>query len=101
MSFKDSLHRIELLLAVGLLIVLISVFSVGKLDLSESIGLPEITGFVSSDPIIQNLDLEIEQSQKFQLSTEDSFKLTSFRLDGSVEGEGYSVLLRFLASLIF
>ena len=88
MTLQEKIHRIELLLAISLFLVLAGIISINFIDFSLTPSFPEVTGFVSSDPIIQNIDLNIIQSQKFILTTINLFNLTSFRLSGSVNGQG-------------
>jgi len=83
---KDKLHRLEILLSISLLLVLFGVFSIGRLGSTTKGNL--ITAFVSSDIFTQNVDIEIDSSQSYYLSSEQEFKLTSLRLTGSVEGDG-------------
>ena len=88
---KNRWHRIELLAAVCLVLVLSGVLFI-NIDLSKISGLERsnnlITGFVSSDVVSQKVDLEIGQSQIYHLVTEDEFTLTSLRLSGSIDGPG-------------
>ncbi len=86
---KDRLHRLELLVVVSLALIVGGVFLINQTDFSSFFDSNNlVTGFVSSDVITENLDLLIEQSQDYNLDTIDSFRLTSLRLTGSVEGEG-------------
>jgi len=83
---KDKLHRLEILLSISVLLVLFGVFSIGRLGNTTKGNL--ITAFVSSDIFTQNVDIEIDRSQSYYLSSEPEFKLTSLRLTGVVEGSG-------------
>ena len=87
---KNKLHRLELLLAVSLVIVVVGVSSLRFFDFSGSKmpSLPLITGFVTSDVITQSVDLAVVQSQVFDIFVDESFVLTSLKLGGVVEGSG-------------
>lgn len=82
-------HRIELLGTISFVLVLFGIFAINQMDFSSFIGSGNlVTGYVSSDVITENINLLIEQSQEYLLSSEQSFELTSLRLSGLVEGEG-------------
>ena len=52
--------------------------------------IPKITGFVSTDLAVQALDIEIDKSQVYTLRSDsvDPIHLSTFRLSGSVIGDG-------------
>lgn len=86
---KERLHKIELLSAIGIALVLIGVLSLNYISLpSGKPTLTGVTGFVPADVISQPLNIDVTRSQEYSLSTSDSFTLTSLRLSGSVEGSG-------------
>jgi len=87
---KEKLHRLELLASISLIIVLVGVLSINNFDLSKTQGLslPSITGYVTTDTITKNTDIQITQSQIYDLSTEGNFTLNSLRIGGVVEGKG-------------
>ena len=76
----NKLTQVEVIAAV-LLILLLSLF------LFKAKG---ITGFVSYDFAIQDLDMTIDRSQSYVLTSgsEKPFDLTSFKLGGEVLGDG-------------
>jgi hypothetical protein len=76
----DKLIKIE----VGMAIVL---FLVGALAFFSG---PSITGHVASDLNTQPVDMLIDESQLFELTTAspESFHITSFRLSGKIIGNG-------------
>ena len=87
MKFKERFHRIEVLLIVSLLVVLVGIISIRVIDFSEE-GVPKFSSFVSAKPIVQDLNLELYQSQMFEFSIEEeSFRFTSLSLSGFVEGK--------------
>jgi len=79
-SIKKNFHKIEATGAiVGVLVLTLFFFSS-----------PGITGFLSLDFTIQNLNMEVDRGQSFLLtsSSEAPFYLTSFKLGGEIIGEG-------------
>ncbi len=87
MKFKERFHRIEVLLLVSLLVVVVGIISIRVIDLDNEV--PMFGGFVSVETISQDLNLEFSQSQVFDfLISEESFRFTSLRLNGFIEGEG-------------
>jgi len=84
---NNTWHRLEFLAVISLILVVGGIFFINQTDFSK---LPNnlITGYVSSDIITQKLDLKIDQSQEYLLQTQNSFKLTSLRLSGFIEGQG-------------
>ena len=86
-KFKERFHRIEVLLLVGLLVVVVGVISIQVVDFEREV--PLFGGYVSAESIAQDLNSELHQSQMFDfLINEESFRFTSVRLNGFVEGEG-------------
>ena len=79
-SIKNNFHKIEAAGAIVGVLVLTLFFFSG----------PGITGFLSLDFTIQNLEMEIDRSQSFLLtsSSENPFYLTSFKVGGEVIGDG-------------
>lgn len=89
---KNKLHRLELLAAVSLVLVLFGLFFLNRIDLSK-FSFPGrdgniITGFVSSDFLTQNVDITLDESKVYEFSSDSTFVLTSLRLTGSAEGVG-------------
>jgi hypothetical protein len=76
----DKLKRIEISIAICL-------FLVGALAFFSG---PGITGHVASDLNTQPVNILIDESQLFELTTDsiEPYYITSFRLSGSVIGEG-------------
>ena len=77
---KETVKKLEMFVLVCLLLV-------GALTFFSY---PGITGHVSSDLSTQKVDFKIDQSQLFELTTNSlgSFYITSFRISGSIVGEG-------------
>ncbi len=77
---NQKLKKIQLFVAVGLLLVSV-------LMLFRN---PGITGYVSADFKSQVLNLDIDESQSFLLTTnsEEPIYITSFRVEGEVVGDG-------------
>lgn len=77
---KEKLVKIELTLGISLALIVVLVM----------IGNPHVTGYLSLDFVMQDLDMTIDQSQKFMISTdsEEEFSLTSLKISGEVIGEG-------------
>jgi hypothetical protein len=49
---------------------------------------PTITGFVPTETFSQSLDMDVSESQRFVLSSEQPLKLSSLSLSGKVNGAG-------------
>ena len=79
-NIKDRLTKIKIAVAITAVLVL-SVYIFNN---------PNVTGYVSTDFVMQNLNLTLTQSQKFALSSTspEPFTLTSFKLSGEVIGDG-------------
>jgi hypothetical protein len=79
-NFFDTLKKVEVGLAV-VLILSLGVFMLGK---------PNITGYLSLDFVMQDLNIMIADSQSLILTSTNSepVTLTSFKLSGEIIGEG-------------
>lgn len=72
---RSNLYKAEFIVALSLLaIVMVSVYR------------PSMTGYVPSNVLTQQLDLVVDSSQSYRLTTSDRF--ISFALSGSVAGNG-------------
>jgi len=76
----DVLKKVGLTAAIVLVLVLSSFL----------FGNPNITGYLSLDLVMENVDLTVDQSQGFTLSIQSTkpFILTSFKIAGEVVGDG-------------
>ncbi|MBW2984966.1 hypothetical protein KY361_07640 [Candidatus Woesearchaeota archaeon] len=79
-KIKDKLTKIKIAVVITAVLVL-SVYIFKN---------PNITGYVSTDFVMQNLNLTITQSQSFTLTSTspEPFTLTAFKLTGEVIGDG-------------
>ena len=84
-KYSSTIYKIELMAIFLLLFLVISLFW-GKYSISS----PSITGFVSVDMKTQPVNIFVDKSKNFILTSEREtpFNLTSFRLSGKVDGEG-------------
>src|SRR3990167_1825551 len=77
---KKRIHQVEIIVAAVLLLISIASF------------FPDsgITGFVSIETKKQKLDLSIENSQSYILTTssKEPFQITSLKLSGEIIGQG-------------
>jgi len=94
---KDLLFKIEVFSATMLVLVLL-VFLVAPYTMAEYPAVPSvtgITGYISADMNVQSLNIVMEKSQSYILTTnsEESFYLTSFRLSGETSGNRVEIWL--------
>lgn len=75
---QEKLKKLELIIAVFLLFI-------GLLILFPN---PSITGYLSTELYSQNLNINIDQSQSYAITSKSSFTISSFRLSGRVIGPG-------------
>lgn len=76
----NKLQKIEIIVSIGLILVL-TAFLLGN---------PNITGFLSLDFVIQDINLTLSQSQNYIITSTnpEPFILTSFKISGEVIGDG-------------
>lgn len=81
----------QILVAVVAVVFLGGIFFINTFDFSLVLAGNQgniVTGFVASDAVSENLDIEIDGSYIYELSSDEPIVITSLRLDGSVEGSG-------------
>ena len=80
MKISNKFQKIEIAFAVILVLVL-SAFMLRN---------PSITGYLSTDFVMQDLNLTLTNSQSFIITSSNPkpFNLTSFKLSGTIEGNG-------------
>lgn len=76
----NTLQKIEIIVSIGLILVL-TAFLLGN---------PNITGYLSLDFVMQDLNLTLSQSQNYIITSTnpEPFILTSFKISGEVIGDG-------------
>lgn len=79
-SVKKAIHQAEFFVSIALVLTL-TLYLLGN---------PNITGFLSLDFVMQDLDMTLTQSQNYIISSDSTepFILTSFKLSGEVIGDG-------------
>ncbi|MBU1111903.1 MAG: hypothetical protein ABIG93_05085 [archaeon] len=82
---KNKTHHVEILIVACLIFVLGGIFLINNTNFAKG---NLITGFVSSDVITEDFNLIISNSQEYELSTEDNFKVRSLSVSGNIKGEG-------------
>ena len=82
---KNKTHHVEILIVACLIFVLGGIFVINNTNFAKG---NLITGFVSSDVITEDLNLIIDSSQEYVLSSENGFKASSLKISGNVEGDG-------------
>ncbi len=82
---KDKRNYLGIEIFFGIVILI-----VGVLSFFEGIGITSITGYLSVNSYSQQLNLSIDRSQNYMLSStnEQAFVLKSFKINGEVIGNG-------------